>query len=103
VHRNATKAAEHTSGVDALTTAFAIAGDQCVRAGTGAVHPVQLACHAQACLVETGHLGLGDTLFNQLEEFLQPVGRALGHRPHGALRDRGVEQLGQRGRGAFLG
>ena len=71
--------------------------------GTGAVHRVQRARHAQVCLVETSHLSLGDALFDQLEELIQPVGGALGHRPHGALRDRGAEQLGQRARGALLG
>jgi hypothetical protein len=63
-HHNAAK---HTGVVDAFTTALAMAGDQCVLAGTGAV---QRACHPQACLVETGHLGLGDALCDQLEELI---------------------------------
>ena len=71
-----------------------------VRAG---VHPVQAPGHAQAGLVEPGHLGSGDVLFDQTEEFAESLGGAAGHGGHGALRDRGAEQLGPRLGGALLG
>ena len=59
--------------------------------------------HAQAGLVEPGHLGLGDPVADLVEEPVEPVGGAPGHRRHGAIGDRGAEQLGQRRRGALLG
>ena len=80
-----------------------MAGDQGVLAGAGAVHPVQPARYPQASLVESGHLRSGDAVCDLLQEPLQPVGGTLGHGGHGALRDRGGEQLGQRLGGALLG
>ena len=85
-----------------FAAALGVAGDQGVLVGAGAVHPVQLARHAQPGLVEPGHLGLGDPVADLVEEPVQPVGGAFGHRRHGAFGDRGAEQLGQRLRGALL-
>jgi hypothetical protein len=79
-----------------------VADEQGVLAGAGAVHPVQRAGYAQAGLVETGHLRSGDPVCDLRKELVEPVGGALGHRRHGALRDRGTEQLGQRGGGALF-
>jgi hypothetical protein len=39
------------------------------------MHPVQLALHPQPGLIETGHLGLGDPVFDLVEDLLQPLGR----------------------------
>ena len=80
-----------------------MAGDQGVLAGAGAVHPVQLPGHAQPGLVEPGHLGGGDLIFDLGQEPVEPVGGAGGHGGHGAVGERGAEQFGQRLRGALLG
>jgi hypothetical protein len=89
--------------VDAVATTLGVAGDQGVLPGASAVHPGQLAGHAQAGLVEPGHLGVGDPLFDLGEEPVEPVGAAPGHGRHRGLADRGAEQLGQRLGGALLG
>lgn len=103
VHRHATEPAEDTGVVDALAAAFGMTGDQRVLAGAGAVHPMQRAGHLQTGLVEPGHLGLGDALSDLIEEVIQSVGGAPGHRRDSAFADRGAKQLGQRPGGALLG
>ena len=102
VHRHATEALEGAGRVQALAAALGVAGDQGVLAGAGAVDPVQRARHAQAGLVETGHLGGGDTVAELGEEVTESVDGAFGHRRHGAFRDRGGEQFGQCAGGALF-
>ena len=57
-----------------------------VRAG---VDPVQPARHAQAGLVETGHLAGGNTVAELGEELIESIGGAFDHGGHGAFGDRG--------------
>jgi hypothetical protein len=64
---------------------------------------VQPAGHAQAGLVEPGHFGVDDVVFDLLEELAQPVGGSFGHGRQGGLRDWGAKQCGQRLCGAFFG
>ena len=86
-----------------LRAALGVAGDQGVLAGAGAVHPVQRARHAQPGLIEPGHLGVARS--GRRPRSRNPsspsAARAVIAR-HGALGDRGAEQLGQRLRGALL-
>jgi hypothetical protein len=66
------------------------------------VHPVQLGGYPQTGLVEPDHLLVGDAVPDDVEEAVQPVGGPFRHPRHGAFGYRGAEQLGQRGRSAFL-
>ena len=60
------------------------------------MHPVQLTSYTQPTLVEPGNKAVDDPFSKGIEEPVQPVSGALGHRGDSALRQRGAEQLGQR-------
>jgi hypothetical protein len=64
---------------------------------------VQGASHPQSGLVEPGHRGGGDPVSDIGNEAVEPARSAPGHPRHGALTQRGAEQLRQRLGGAFLG
>jgi hypothetical protein len=80
-----------------------MAGDQRVLAGAGAAHAGQRAGHAQAGLVEPGHLAASDPITDLGEVLLQPAGSPPGYRRDRGLGIRDAEQLGRRLRGALLG
>jgi hypothetical protein len=103
VHGEPAESWEHPEGVDPGPPPPRVAATPGVLAGTGAVHPVQLAPHGQPGLVEADHPAAGQLIGHPVQELTQPPGGPAGDVGYRARRHRGAEQLGQRLGSALLG